>query len=91
VEESVEEIVQLTKIKHPEDKGFTVEVVGRVFVVEGPSIERLLESVNMDDNDSLKFFQRTLHKKGIVEELLKHGVQDGDAVKMYDLEFEFYN
>lgn len=91
VEEEIEEIVNIAKIKDPEDKGFTVEVVNRVFIVEGPAIERILESVNMEDNDSLKFFQRVLQKKGIIEELKNHGVQDGDAVRMYELEFEFYN
>ncbi len=91
VEEEIEEVVLLSKIKDPDDKGFTVEVVDNVFVVEGPSIERLLESTNIDDNDSLKFFQKMLHKKGIVSELKKHGIEDGDAVRMYALEFEFYN
>jgi len=90
-DEEIEEIVQLSKIKNPDDKGYTVEVLDRVFVVEGPAIERLLQSVNMEDNDSLKFFQRSLQKKGIIEELKKNGVQDGDSVKMYELEFEFYN
>lgn len=91
VEETVEEIVQLVKLKNPDDKGFDVEVIDRVFIVEGPAIERLLESVNMEDSDSLKFFQRVLHKKGIIDELLKHGIEDGDSVRMYALEFEFYN
>lgn len=91
VEENLEEIVQVSKIKNPDDKGFTVEILDKIFVVEGPTIERLLESINMDDNDSLKFFQKMLHRKGIIDELHKYGVQDGDSVKMYALEFEFYN
>jgi GTP-binding protein len=58
--------------------------------VEGRLIEQLIGSVNMEDNDSIKYFQKVLRKRGIVDELRQFGVKDGDTVKMQDLEFEYF-
>ena len=59
--------------------------------LEGEFIDYLLSSVNLDDSDSIKYFQKVLRKRGIVDELKRMGVQDGDTVKMYDLEFEYFD
>lgn len=61
------------------------------YIVEGTFIERLLESVYFDDVDSLRFFQEMLRKKGVIEELEKLGVQEGDSIFILDNEFEFFN
>jgi len=58
--------------------------------VEGKLIEQLLASVNLDDNDSIKYFQKVLRKRGIVDELRQLGVKDGDTIRMLDLEFEYF-
>ncbi len=62
-----------------------------VYIVEGTFVERLLESVYFDDVDSLRFFQDTLRKKGIIEELEKLGVEEGDSIFISDFEFEFFH
>lgn len=90
VEEPVEEIVDLMYHISTEDKPFTARKENGVFIVEGKLIEQLLASVNLDDNDSIKYFQKVLRKRGIVDELRQLGVKDGDTIRMLDLEFEYF-
>ncbi|HYE81249.1 MAG TPA: GTPase ObgE [Clostridia bacterium] len=90
VEEPVEEIVDLVYHSSTSDKPFTVRKENGAFIVEGKLVEQLLSSVNLDDNDSIKYFQKVLRKRGIVDELKQLGVKDGDTVKMQELEFEYF-
>lgn len=90
IEEPVEEITDLVYHSDTEDKLFVIRREDEVFVVEGKLVEQLLESVNLNDSDSVKYFQRVLRKKGIIDELKQLGVKDGDTVKMQDLEFEYF-
>ena len=52
---------------------------------------QVLGSVNMDDYESLQYFQRVLRNSGIIEKLEEMGVQEGDLVRIEDFEFEFVN
>ncbi len=61
------------------------------YVVEGKPIEKLMYSTNLSDMDSLRYFQNFLRKRGIVDELKALGIHDGDTVKIYDFEFEYYD
>lgn len=61
------------------------------YLLEGKRIEKLFNSTNFEDTDSLRYFQNFLIKKGIVEKLKELGIEDGDTVKIFDFEFEFYN
>ncbi len=70
-------------------KGFTVTMDRDVYVVEGPSIERLIASVNFDDHESLLWFQATMQRGGIIDALRGAGAQEGDTVRMDDMEFDF--
>lgn len=72
-----------------EELPFEVTKDGDVFVVEGSYIEYLMNSTNFDDSESLQYFQNTLKRKGIIEALEKAGIQEGDTVRMYELEFDF--
>lgn len=91
VEEPVEEIQELVYSKDTDEKSFSVRKDNGVYIVEGDFVDYLLSSVNLDDNDSIKYFQKVLRKRGIVDELKRLGVQDGDTVKMYELEFEYFD
>ncbi|GLC32214.1 GTPase ObgE [Clostridium omnivorum] len=75
----------------PEEKKFTYEirVEDGVYVVEGSFVDRLLQSVNVNDADSLKYFHKVLRNKGILDELVNKGIKDGDIVRLNDFEFEF--
>jgi GTP-binding protein len=59
------------------------------YVVTGPAVDKLLGMVNLDDYESLQFFQRMLRKHGIIDALREKGVQDGDTVRMNDVSFDF--
>ncbi|MDO5135142.1 MAG: GTPase ObgE [Eubacteriales bacterium] len=61
-----------------------------VFIVEGPRIEKMLGYTNLDSEKGFSFFQRFLKEKGILEELEKAGIQEGDTVQMYGLAFDYY-
>lgn len=61
-----------------------------VYVVEGPRIERMLGYTNLDSEKGFTFFQRFLKENGILDELEALGIEEGDTVKMYGLQFDYY-
>lgn len=75
--------------KFEEEQLFEINVIDGVYCVEGPFIRNLSDSTNFDDPDSLNYFQRIMRKRGIIDALEKKGIQEGDPVKMYDIEFEY--
>ena len=60
------------------------------FRVEGPRIEKMLGYTNLDSEKGFEFFQRFLKETGILRDLEEAGVQEGDTVRMYGLEFDYY-
>ncbi|SHI47669.1 GTP-binding protein [Clostridium amylolyticum] len=79
----------------PEDRKFSYAIsveegeTGKVYVVEGSFVDRLLMAVNINEPDSLRYFHKVLKNKGIMEELVDKGIEDGDTVRLNDFEFEF--
>lgn len=69
----------------------TFEIVrdGAVFEVVGSSMQHLIDSVNFDDEESMSWFHRTLRKWGVIDALRKAGAQEGDTVRIIDMEFDF--
>ena len=63
---------------------------GKVYVVEGPRIERMLGYTNLEDEKGFKFFQDYMKEQKIINELKKMGLQEGDTVRVGGLEFEYY-
>lgn len=60
------------------------------FVVEGPRIEKMLGYTNLESEKGFRFFQNFLKDNGILEELEKLGIEEGDTVRMYGLSFDYY-
>ena len=60
------------------------------YIVEGSFVEKLLYSTNFDDIDSLRYFQNTMRKRGIVDELKRLGIRENESVFICDHEFEFF-
>ena len=60
------------------------------YVVEGPRIEKMLGYTNIDSEKGFLFFQRFLKDQGILDQLEKLGIQEGDTVRMYGLSFDYY-
>ena len=59
------------------------------WIVEGPALQRLMANVNFGDFESRNWFDRMLRQCGLFDRLEEMGIQDGDIVSMYDLEFEY--
>ena len=81
------------EIDYSSDKNlpFTVEIdENGVFVVEGPRIEKMLGYTNLDSEKGFDFFQKFLKTSGILERLEEAGIEDGNTVRMYGHEFDYY-
>lgn len=61
-----------------------------VYIVEGPRIEKMLGYTNLDSEKGFAFFQKFLKDGGILDDLEKAGIQEGDTVRMYGLAFDYY-
>ncbi|HDK7175094.1 TPA: GTPase ObgE [Clostridium botulinum] len=74
-----------------EEKRFTYSIrkEDSAYIVEGSFVDRLLNAVNVNDPDDLRYFHKVLKNKGVMEELMKMGIEDGDVVRLNDFEFDF--
>lgn len=80
-------------IRYESDKNLPYEVTrddDGAFVVEGPRIEKMLGYTNLDSEKGFTFFQNFLKESGILDDLEERGIQEGDTVRMYGLEFDYY-
>lgn len=68
----------------------TIDEEDGAFVVEGPRIERMLGYTNLESEKGFDFFQKFMRENGILDELEAKGIQEGDTVRMYALEFDYY-
>ena len=85
-EEEYEEYDEVVVDQEP----FTIEVEDEVYVVRGVGVEKMIGYTNIDTEKGFAFFQRYLKEKGIIEALEEKGIQEGDTVRIYDMEFEFW-
>lgn len=60
------------------------------YVVEGVGVEKMMGYTNIDTEKGFAFFQKYLRDKGIIDALEEKGIQEGDTVRIYDLEFDYY-
>ncbi len=60
------------------------------YVIEGPRIEKMLGYTNLESEKGFTFFQNFLKDNGILDELEKLGIEEGDTVRMYGLSFDYY-
>ena len=74
------------------DEPYTIEIDPEdgAFVVEGPKIEKMLGYTNLESEKGFLFFQRFLKEQGILDALEEQGIQEGDTVRMYGNEFDYY-
>ena len=99
LDETARRLEELPPILHyveeeiPEEKAdpdaFEISREDGVFVVSGPGMERLIDSVNFDDQESLNWFHRTLRRLGVIDRLREAGAGEGSAVRIADMEFDF--
>ena len=65
------------------------EEVDGVYVVKADWLANALTGVNMEDYESLQYFQRVLIQSGIIKKLEDMGINEGDTVSILDFEFEY--
>ena len=68
-------------IGHPEEGLYTVE---------GPKVERMLGYTNLESERGFDFFQKFMKENGVIERLTEMGIEEGDTVRLYNLEFDYY-
>ena len=76
-------------VETAEQAPFTIEKDGGYYVVSGPTMEQLIDSVNFTDQESLNYFHRTLRSRGVIDALRAAGAKEGDSVVIGDMEFDF--
>ena len=86
-EQEYEEYQEVEVDKEP----FTIEVYdNNYYIVTGTGVEKMIGYTNIDTEKGFAFFQRYLREKGIIEALEQKGIKEGDTVKIYGLEFDYY-
>ncbi|MCR4837707.1 MAG: GTPase ObgE [Eubacterium sp.] len=89
-----EQEIDPDSFRETEQLSFTVEKSSEeegVYLVEGPKIERMLGYTNLEDEKGFLFFQRFMKENGILQQLEDLGIQDGDTVRVYGHEFDYYH
>ena len=83
------EVMPLTPIEEIGQNAVEITNNDGVFVVEGKWLIQVINSVNFDDYESLQYFQRVLINSGVIIALREAGIQEGDTVSIYNIEFDF--
>ena len=72
-----------------EEEPFTITKEDGIFVVDGPGVQKIMRRVNLEDNESMYYFQKCLDELGVNKALKEAGVQEGDTVRVVDWELEW--
>lgn len=90
-EELVEIVEKKMYVLEDEDNGYNITKEDRIFVVDGPAVQRIMRRINLEDNESMYYFQKCLDEIGVNEKLKQAGVKEGDTVRVVDWELEWYD
>ncbi|HIX06179.1 MAG TPA: GTPase ObgE [Candidatus Fournierella pullicola] len=72
------------------ERSYTIEKTGEhEFSIDAPWLERILAGSDVDDYESLQYFQRQLGDSGILNDLVAQGVQEDDTIKIGEYEFDY--
>ena len=72
------------------ERSFDIRVEDGVYFVENaPWLLSVMETIEPDNYDSLQYFERVLRSSGIIDALIKNGINEGDIVSVYDIEFDY--
>ncbi len=72
-----------------DSKGYEIKIENNKYVITGSYVDRLFKKFNINDSESLRYFEKAIQKKGIIDELKQMGAKEGDTIKMNDFEFDF--
>jgi len=74
----------------PEREPFQIIRTDTAYEVSGNGVLRMLGYTNLSTESGFAFFQRYMRDRGIIGRLKELGMSDGDTVRVYNLEFEYY-
>lgn len=83
------EEIPMEILEKKSNDGFTIRVEDNVYIVEADWLYRILCKTDLDDYESLQYFQRVLQSRGVIDALVDKGICEGDTVSIYDLEFDY--
>ncbi|PHO08392.1 GTPase CgtA [Thermoanaerobacterium thermosaccharolyticum] len=88
VEENTEDVIIYNMPKEKET--VDIDIKNGVYYLSGSKIDRLLKRVNLQDENSLRYFEMILKKSGVIDMLKERGFKDGDTINVRNFEFEYY-
>ena len=83
------EPVPMSVLEKKKDTGFKITEQDGDYYVEAEWLLKILNKTDIDDYESLQYFQRVLESSGILDELRARGIQENDTVIIYDFEFQY--
>ncbi len=83
------EVEAPTKVEITSKQEFKIHIEDGIYVVEAPWLMHALGYVDLDDYESLQYFQRVLRLSGIIDKLEEMGINEGDTVSILDIEFDY--
>ena len=84
-----EEITVSDIYKTANKRDFKIRVEDDVYIIEAEWLAKILSKTDLEDYESLQYFQNVLQSSGIINALIERGIQEGDTVSIYDLEFDY--
>ena len=87
--ENLIEITDQKVYKLEDEDEYTIERKEGKFIVKGEAVERIMRRVNIEDNESLYYFQKSLDNLGVNQKLKQMGIKEGDLVVIDDYELEW--
>ena len=84
-----EEIEEVEEVVTQDASEFEIKRENNIYIISGKVIEKVMRNINFDDYESVQYFQWFLDVKGINKQLEKMGIEEGDTVRIGEVEFEF--
>lgn len=81
--------IPLELLEKKQNNEFKITVNDNIYIVEAQWLIKILHKIDYDDYESLQYLQRVLQSSGIFDALREKGIQEGDTVSIYDIEFEY--
>ena len=79
-----------TDDKDPDFKNIYERKENDYYVIEGKQLRKIFDSTNFNDMGSLRYLYKYIEKKGSIERLKEMGLEEGDTIKIFDFEFEYW-
>ena len=80
-----------TDDKDPDFKEVYASREGETYVLTGKQLQKIFDSTNFNDMGSLRYLYKYVEKRGGIEKLRELGLEEGDTIRIFDYEFEYWD